>query len=51
MFPPGRLRLATNPSCTGSAAFIKTIGIEVVASFAAKAEAGLPPAAITDTLR
>ena len=51
MFPPGRLKLATRPIATGSAALMKTIGIVVVADFAANAEAGLPPAAITDTLR
>ena len=35
--PPGRLRLATSPSWTGSAPIPKTIGIVVVAIFAASA--------------
>src|SRR5262245_27452633 len=35
--PPGRLRLATSPSATGSPAVTKTIGIVVVAAFAANA--------------
>ena len=35
--PPGRLRLATSPSSTGSAAVSKTIGMVVVAAFAASA--------------
>ena len=34
-FPPGRLRLATSPSPTGSLPTSKTIGIVVVAAFAA----------------
>jgi hypothetical protein len=50
-FPPGRLKLATKPIATGSAAFMKTIGIVVVADFAAKAETGLPPATMTVTWR
>jgi hypothetical protein len=33
--PPGRLRLATRPICTGSPAIVKTIGTVVVAAFAA----------------
>jgi hypothetical protein len=33
--PPGRARLATRPSLTGSSAETKTIGIVVVAAFAA----------------
>src|SRR5262245_37139546 len=33
--PPGRARLATRPSLTGSSAEMKTIGIEVVANLAA----------------
>jgi hypothetical protein len=36
-FPPGRLMLATRPALTGSAPPMKTIGIVVVASFAARA--------------
>jgi hypothetical protein len=42
--PPGRLRLATSPTSTGSTATPKTMGIVVVAAFAARAE-GVPPAA------
>src|SRR5215470_15673650 len=40
--PPGRLRLATRPSATGSVPTAKTIGIVEVAFFAASA---VPPAA------
>ena len=35
-FPPGRLRLSTNPIATGSLAVMKTIGIVAVAPFATK---------------
>ena len=35
--PPGRLKPATRPSCTGSALVMKTIGIVVVALLAAGA--------------
>ena len=35
--PPGRARLATRPSLTGSSAELKTIGIVVVADLAARA--------------
>ena len=38
--PPGRFRLATNPTATGSNPIVKTIGIVVVAAFAGSA-AGL----------
>jgi hypothetical protein len=48
--PPGRLRLATRPSETGSVAVSNTIGIVAVAAFAASDE-GVPPAAITVTFR
>jgi hypothetical protein len=48
--PPGRFRLATRPICTGSAMVVKTIGMVVVAAFAAIAE-GVVKAAITDTWR
>ena len=48
--PPGRARLATSPSPTGSAPLLKTIGIVEVAFFAASAESGLP-AIIKSTLR
>ena len=41
--PPGRFRLATRPSLTGSPPIVKTIGIVVVAALAASA-AGVPPA-------
>ena len=40
--PPGRLRLSTRPSLTGSPPTEKTIGTVVVAAFAASAEAGFP---------
>jgi len=33
--PPGRLKLDTRPSATGSAPLPKTIGIDVVAALAA----------------
>jgi hypothetical protein len=49
-FPPGRLRLATRPNATGSAPVPKTMGMVVVAAFAASA-ASLPTAAITATRR
>ena len=42
--PPGRLRLATRPSLTGSPPMVKTIGIVEVAALAASA-AGVPPVA------
>ena len=48
--PPGRLRLATSPSRTGSEAISKTIGMVVAAAFAAIA-AGVLVAAITVTWR
>src|SRR5262249_3623387 len=48
--PPGRLRLATSPSATGSAAVEKTTGIVVVDAFAATA-GEVPAAAITATGR
>src|SRR5262245_53121939 len=35
--PPGRARLATSPSLTGSSAATKTMGIVAVAAFAARA--------------
>src|SRR5262245_24798262 len=46
--PPGRFRLTTRPSLAGSSTVTKTIGIVVVAAFAACAE-GVPVAAITVT--
>jgi hypothetical protein len=49
--PPGRLRLATRPSATGSEAIAKTIGMLEVAVLAASAPAVLAGAAITATLR
>jgi hypothetical protein len=49
--PPGRARLATRPSLTGSSAARKTMGIVVVVAFAANAEVGPPVAAITATCR
>ena len=35
--PPGRLRLATRPSCTGSPSVANTIGIELLTALAASA--------------
>ena len=49
-FPPGRLRLATIPTSTGSAPITKTIGTVVLAAFAARV-AGVAPVTITATLR
>ena len=51
--PPGRLRLCTNPILTGSVPLVNTIGIVVVAAFAASDAAVPPPAvaAITATPR
>ena len=40
MLPPGRLRLATSPSSTGSPSMQNTIGIVVVAALAASAAEG-----------
>src|SRR2546430_3706474 len=51
MLPPGRLRLATRPSWTGSKPRLKTIGIVVVAALAASAAAELPGVAMTATRR
>ena len=45
-FPPGRFKLATSPIATGSVATENTIGVVVVAAFAARAER-VPAAAIT----
>ena len=50
MFPPGRLRLATSPVSTGSLGKIMTIGMLLVAFFAASA-ADPAGATITSTLR
>ena len=47
--PPGRLKLATSPSWTGSLPLVKTIGIVVVEVFAARL-AGVLVAAMTETL-
>ena len=47
--PPGRARLATKPSVTGSPLPVKTMGIVEVAFFAGRADP--PVAAITSTLR
>jgi hypothetical protein len=46
-FPPGRLRLATRPTSTGSPPDRNTIGIVAVADFAARAVAVPPVATIT----
>ena len=48
--PPGRARLATRPAPTGSPAFAITMGMVVVAFFAANA-AGVPETTIRSTLR
>src|SRR5438067_7603684 len=50
VLPPGRARLATKPSPTGSPTAIKKIGIVEVALFAAN-PASPPTAAIKSTLR
>src|SRR5262245_11422599 len=47
--PPGRLRLATRPTRTGSAPMARTMGIVEVAACAACAEGTPPVAAITAT--
>ncbi len=47
--PPGRLRLCTSPPAIGSVPLLKTIGIVVVAAFAAIAVAGPPSVAMTAT--
>jgi hypothetical protein len=47
--PPGRLKVLTSPSPTGSAPPIKRMGIVVVAAFAASAVRVPPVAAITVT--
>jgi hypothetical protein len=50
-FPPGRLRLATSPTFTGSAPPVNTMGMVVVAALAASAGALPPVATITATRR
>jgi len=47
-FPPGFARLATRPSATGSFTAVMTIGIVVVARFAASV-AGVPVVMMTST--
>jgi hypothetical protein len=47
--PPGRLRLATNPSSTGSSAIRKKIGMIDVAALAARVAGVLDSVAMTDT--
>ena len=49
--PPGRLRLVTSPSCTGSPPAPNTIGIVEVAALAASAAAPLAGVTITLTPR
>src|SRR5262249_24318482 len=49
--PPGRPRLDTRPSLTGSSPTMKTMGVVAVAPLAANAEAGPPFVAITATRR
>src|SRR6516164_5458767 len=51
MLPPGRLRLLTRPPLIGSPPIEKTIGMVVVAAFAASADGSPPTAAITATWR
>src|SRR5262249_62398825 len=41
MLAPGRFKLPTSPSATGSPAIKKTIGIEVVAALSASAAGGV----------
>jgi hypothetical protein len=48
-FPPGRAKLATSPTPTGSATFTNTMGIVGVACLAARA-AGAEWATMTSTL-
>ena len=48
---PGRARLATRPSLTGSCARPKTIGIVAVAALAARAPSPKPGVVITATRR
>src|SRR5439155_4047807 len=48
MFPPGRARLATNPLPTGSPALAMTMGMVLVARWAAGI-AGVAPATMTST--
>ena len=50
MFPPGRARLAMNLLPTGSVSFVMTMGIVVVASFAARVGNG-PAVTMMSTLR
>src|SRR5262249_48360476 len=47
-FPPGRARLATRPTLTGSSPVMKTMGIVDVAALAANVE-GIPAGVITAT--
>src|SRR5262245_55821226 len=49
--PPGRARLVTRPSLTGSSATPKTIGIVLVAALAARAPLLKPGVAMTATWR
>ena len=48
-FPPGQLRLATSPNCTGSAPIVNTIGMVEVAALASRAAANALAVAITLT--
>jgi hypothetical protein len=49
--PPGRLKLSTKPALTGSPPIPNTIGIVVVAAFAASPEGSPPAATMTATCR
>jgi chemotaxis signal transduction protein len=50
ILPSGRFSLATSPSCTGSPAVVKTMGIVLVEAFATRL-AGVLVAAMTETRR
>ena len=47
VLPPGRLKLATRPSSTGSPAVAKTTGIAEIAAFTSRMRTSRPPANIT----
>ena len=50
-FPPGRFKLATKPSRTGSSPVMKVIGIELVAAFAAATEGLFAKITVTRRLK
>jgi len=49
--PPGRLKLATSPSSTGSTPVANTTGVTEIAARMARMLTSMPPAKITATLR